>query len=50
LFGKRWEAEIAGRYSYHIADWDVEDQVSGKSDRLDHYSTYGFYLGLGFRF
>jgi hypothetical protein len=50
LFGKRWEAEIARRYSYHIADWDVEDQVSGKSDSLDNYSTYGFYFGLGFRF
>ena len=48
LFGKRWEAEIAGRYSYHIADWDVEDRISGKSDSLDNYSTFGFYLGLGF--
>ncbi|MHC4792330.1 MAG: outer membrane beta-barrel protein, partial [Planctomycetota bacterium] len=50
LFGERWEAEIAGRYSYHIADWDVEDRISGKSDSVDNYSTYGFYLGLGFRF
>ncbi len=50
LFGKRWEAEIAGRYSHHIADWDVEDRISGKSDSLDNYSTFGFYLGLGFRF
>jgi hypothetical protein len=50
LFGERWEAEIAGRYNYHIADWDVEDRISGKSDSLDNYSTYGFYLGLGFQF
>ena len=50
LFRKRWEAEITGCYSYHIADWDVEDRISGKSDSIDNYSTYGFYLGLGFRF
>jgi len=50
LFGQRWEAEIAGRYSYHFADWEVEDRVSGKSDSIDNYSTWGFYFGLGFRF
>jgi hypothetical protein len=50
LFGERWEAEIAGRYSYHLADWDVEDRISGISDSVDNYSTYGFYFGLGFRF
>jgi opacity protein-like surface antigen len=50
LFGERWEAEIAGRYSYHLADWEVKDTISGISDSVDNYSTYGFYLGLGFRF
>ena len=50
LFGQRWEAEIAGRYSYHFADWEMKDRVSGKSDSIDNYSTWGFYFGLGFRF
>jgi hypothetical protein len=40
LFGESWETEIVGRYSYHIADWDVEDRISGKSDSVDNYSTY----------
>lgn len=50
LLGESWEAEIAGRYSYHIADWQVKDRVSGSVGKIDNYSTYGFYLGVGFRF
>lgn len=50
LLGKNWEAEIAGRYSYHIADWKVTDRISGMVSSIDNYSTYGFYVGMGFRF
>lgn len=50
LLGKNWEAEIAGRYSYHIADWKVTDRISGKVSSIDDYTTNGFYLGVGFRF
>ena len=50
LLGKSWEAEISGRYSYHIADWKVTDRISGKVSSIDNYSTYGIYFGVGFRF
>ena len=50
LLGKSWEAEISGRYSYHIADWKVTDRISGKVSSIDNYSTYGIYCGVGFRF
>ncbi len=50
LLGNRWEAEMAGRYSYHIADWKVKDRISEETRSIDNYSTYGIYLGLGFRF
>lgn len=50
LLGERWEAEIAGRYSYHVADWDVRDRLAGRVASVGDYTTLGFYVGLGFRF
>lgn len=50
LLGESWEAEIGVRYSYHVADWEVRDSLSGRTASVDSYDTFGFYLGLGFRF
>ena len=50
ILGKNWETELTALYSYHVADWEVKDTISGKISSLDSYSTYGFYLGLGYRF
>ena len=50
VFSKNWETELSGVYSYHVADWQVKDMVSGTTRSLDNYSTYGFYLGVGYRF
>lgn len=40
LLGKSWEAEISGRYSYHITDWKITDRISGNACSIDNYSTY----------
>jgi len=50
ILGKNWEAELSTVYSYHVADWQVKDMESGAVRSLDDYSTYAFYLGLGYRF
>jgi len=50
LLGRNWEVEVAGRYSYHISDWEVYDRESGRKDSLGNYSTYGIFIGIGLRF
>jgi len=50
LFTENWETELSAVYSYHVADWEVKDKISGTIRTLDDYSTYGFYLGIGYRF
>lgn len=34
------------RFEYHVADWDVKDQVSGIKGSVDNYLTSGIFLGM----
>jgi len=49
-FSDEWFLELAARADYHIADWDVEDKVSGAKESIDSYFAYGFQLGIGKQF
>ena len=46
----RWVAEALVRYDLHLADWEVEDRVSGATGDLGSYGTWALLLGLGFGF
>ncbi|MBT3176872.1 MAG: outer membrane beta-barrel protein [Desulfobacula sp.] len=50
LLGSSWEIDLSLRYSYHMTDWGVTDSVSSKIGETDNYSTFGSYIGIGFRF
>jgi opacity protein-like surface antigen len=41
--------ELGARYDYHITDLEVTDNVTGRSEDVDDYDTFGGYVGLQFR-
>lgn len=47
-FSRKWSFEAQARYDRHLADWELDDRVSGVSGSIDDYSTWGFLLGLSF--
>jgi hypothetical protein len=48
--GQRWALEFALRADQHLADWQLNDRVSGRTGTIDDYLTVGGHLGLSFRF
>lgn len=42
--------EVAVRGEYHLANWTVEDRVSGAYIALDDYFALGLYAALGLKF
>lgn len=48
--GERWALEFALRADQHLAEWEVRDQVSGRTSTIDDYLALGGHLGLSFRF
>lgn len=48
--GSRSSVELALRADRHIADWEVVDQISGASGRLDDFLVWGVSMGWSFQF
>ena len=42
--------QLTLRAEQHFAAWELEDRISGATARHDDYSTYGGFLGIGYRF
>jgi hypothetical protein len=47
--GERWYAEIRLHANQHLADWQVEDRVSGATGSIDDYTSFGGHLAFGRR-
>jgi hypothetical protein len=45
--GERWYAEFRLHANQHIADWQVEDRVSGATGSIDDYASFGGHLAVG---
>lgn len=50
LLGERWALDFGLRVDHHIAEWEVQDRVSGRTTTLDSYTGLGGQLGLTYRF
>lgn len=48
-FGDRWYAEFRIHANQHLADWKIEDRVSGATGAIDDYLSFGGRLCLGMR-
>jgi hypothetical protein len=49
-FGERWYAEFRIHANQHMADWKIEDRVSGARGAIDDYLSLGGQLAVGIRF
>lgn len=47
--GKRWYVEFRVHANQHLADWQVEDRVSGASGTIDDYASFGGQVAVGMR-
>ena len=47
--GERWYAEFRLHANQHMADWQVEDRVSGATGSIDDYASFGGHLAVGMR-
>ena len=48
--GEHWSARYEATLEQHIADWEIEDRVSGATDSYDDYTVYGLRVGMNYRF
>jgi len=48
--GEHWSARYEVTLEQHIADWKIEDRVSGATDSYDDYTVYGLRVGMNYRF
>jgi hypothetical protein len=48
--GQHWSARYEATLEQHFADWDIEDQVSGRTGSCDDYTVYGLRIGMNYRF
>jgi hypothetical protein len=48
--GEHWSARYEATLEHHLADWEIKDKVSGKTDSYDDYTVYGLRVGLNYRF
>lgn len=49
-FFRTVEAEVGLRVEYHLANWTIEDRVSGAYVAADDYTTLAAYVGLSLAF
>lgn len=49
-FTRQFAADFGLGLNYHLADWKVTDSVSGRTASVKSYATYGFQVGLSYRF
>jgi hypothetical protein len=47
--GERWYVEFRVHANQHLADWQVEDRVSGASGAIDDYASFGGHVAVGMR-
>jgi hypothetical protein len=47
--GERGYAEFRVHANQHLADWQVEDRVSGATGAIDDYASFGGQLAVGMR-
>jgi len=47
---RHWKVELAGRVDYYLADWKVEDRVSGRTGSIGTYAAPGAHFGVSYRF
>jgi hypothetical protein len=47
--GTTWYVEFLVHATQHLADWQVEDRVSGASGSIDDYLSLGGHLAIGIR-
>jgi opacity protein-like surface antigen len=47
--GERWYAEFRVHANQHLADWQVEDRISGAEGSIDDYASFGGQLAVGMR-
>jgi hypothetical protein len=43
----KWVAELAIRGNYHLTDWHINDQDTGRTADIDDYFAYGVSIGIG---
>jgi hypothetical protein len=48
--GQHWSARYEATLEQHFADWDIEDQVSGRTGSFDDYTVFGLRIGMNYRF
>ena len=48
--GEQWSARYEATLEQHFADWDVKDNVTGRTGSYDDYTVFGLRLGLTYRF
>lgn len=48
--GDHWSARYEATLEQHLADWKIEDRVTGRTDSYDDYTVYGLRIGLNYRF
>jgi len=48
--GENWSARYALTVEQHLADWKVEDRISGKTGSVDDYTVSGLRIGLNYQF
>lgn len=48
-FGTTWYAEFLVNATQHLAEWQVEDRVSGARGSIDDYLSLGGHLSVGIR-
>jgi opacity protein-like surface antigen len=48
--GESWSARYEATFEQHFADWELTDEVSGKTGSYGDYTVTGVRLGLSYRF
>lgn len=48
--GEHWSARYEATLEQHFADWDIKDNITGRTDSYDDYTVFGLRIGMNYRF
>ena len=49
-FSRAWSTSVSALLQHRIADWTIEETVSGRMTTIDDYTVSGAYFGVNYRF